>query len=47
MRNFLYKLARLLGDINAIAKGPKATVKRIERRLAGRITGRILGRLFK
>ncbi|WXJ84174.1 hypothetical protein MTBGP_09640 [Moorella thermoacetica] len=35
-RSFLYGLARLLGDIQAISKGPKATARRVGRRAAGR-----------
>ncbi len=46
-RSFLYGLARLLGDISAVSKGPKATAKRIGRRAAGKATGRMLRRLFK
>jgi len=46
-RGFLYGLAKLLGDIQAVNKGPKAVAKRIARRSAGRATGRILGRFFK
>jgi hypothetical protein len=46
-RSFLYGMARLLGDISAISKGPKATAKRIGRRVAGKATGRFMGKLFK
>ncbi len=46
-RGLLYGLARLLGDMSAVSKGPKATAKRVGRRAAGKATGRILGRLFK
>lgn len=46
-RGLLYGLARLLGDISAVSKGPKAATKRIGRRVAGRATGKMLGRLFK
>lgn len=46
-RGFLYSLARLLGDIQAISRGPKATARRIGRRAAGKAAGRMLGRLFK
>lgn len=46
-RGVLYSLARLLGDIQAVSKGPKATAKRIGRRVAGKVTARMLGRLFK
>ena len=44
-RGFLYFLARILGDINAVKKGKVS--KRIGRRVAGKITGRGLGKLFK
>lgn len=45
LRNILYKLARLLGDVNAIQKG-KIT-QRILRRGAGKITGRFFQKIFK
>lgn len=35
-RSFLYTLARLLGDINAVRRGPKAVGKRIANKLIGR-----------
>jgi hypothetical protein len=44
-RSFLYMLARLLGDVNAVQKGRVG--RRIGRRVAGRATGRGLGRLFR
>lgn len=44
-RGFLYTLAKILGDINAIQKGTMG--KRLARRAAGKATGRALGRLFK
>jgi hypothetical protein len=44
-RGFLYWLARLLGDVNAVQKGRVG--KRVGRRIAGRFTGKWLGRLFK
>ncbi len=44
-RGLLYKLARLLGDINAVQKGKVG--RRIGRRTAGRATGRTLRKLFK
>ncbi len=46
-RGFLYFLARLLGDFNAIRKGPKATVKRVQRRIVGRAVGKAMRKLFK
>jgi hypothetical protein len=45
LRSFLYTLARLMGDINAVQKGKAG--RRIGRRLAGKATGRGLGKLFK
>lgn len=45
IRSILYKLAKFLGDVNAVQKG-KVT-KRIGRRVSGKITGRFLGKLFK
>jgi len=45
MRSFLYKLARIMGDINAVKKGRVG--QRIGRRAVGRATGRSMRRLFK
>jgi hypothetical protein len=47
LRSFLYALARLLGDVQAVRKGPKAVGKRVVRRLAGRAAGRVLRRVLK
>ena len=44
-RSFLYRLARLLGDINAVKKGRVG--RRIGRRATGKATGRLFRRLFK
>lgn len=44
-RDFLYWLARLLGDLNAISKGRVGP--RLARRAAGKVLGRGLGRFFK
>ncbi len=44
-RGFLYRLARILGDLNAVQRGRIG--RRILRRSAGKITGRGLGKLFK
>lgn len=44
-RRFLYWLAKLLGDINAVRRGRVG--RRIARRAAGKATGRGLGKLFK
>lgn len=45
MRNLLYKLARILGDVDAVKKGRVG--KRVGRRVAGRATGKGLGKLFR
>ncbi|MEG8945781.1 hypothetical protein [Rosettibacter firmus] len=45
LRNILYTLARLLGDVNAIKKGKIG--ERILRRSAGRITGKFLQKIFR
>lgn len=47
LRSILYGLARLLGDFNAILKGPGAVGKRLMRRGAGKLTGRTLGKIFR
>ncbi len=44
-RGWLYFIARLLGDVNAVKKGKVG--KRIARRAAGKATGKALGKLFK
>lgn len=44
-RNLLYKLARLMGDVNAAKKGRMG--QRIGRRAAGRASGKGLGKLFR
>lgn len=44
-RGFLYWLARLLGDVNAVRRGRVG--QRIARRAVGRKVGRVLGRRFR
>jgi hypothetical protein len=44
-RGWLYRLARLLGDVQAVEKG--RIPRRIVRRVAGKVTGRFLRKLFK
>ena len=44
-RSFLYKLARILGDINAVKRGRVG--RRVGRRVTGRATGRGFRKLFK
>lgn len=45
MRSLLYKLARIMGDVNAVKKGKVG--RRVGRRAAGKATGRGLSKLFK
>lgn len=45
MRSWLYLIAALLGDINAIEKG--RVPRRVGRRIAGKATGRALGKVFR
>ncbi|MCC5841876.1 MAG: hypothetical protein JJT96_17305 [Opitutales bacterium] len=44
-RSFLYALARLLGDVNAVKRGRVG--RRIGRRVVGRAAGKGMGRLFR
>ena len=44
MRSFLYWLARLLGDINAVRRN--RVPQRLARRGLGRLTQRLLGRII-
>ena len=44
-RGFLYLLAKLLGDFNAVRKGKVG--QRIARRLTGKGLGRLMGRIFR
>jgi hypothetical protein len=44
-RSSLYKLARLLGDINAVQRGKVG--KRVTRRVVGKAAGRQMGRWLK
>lgn len=48
IRSFLYRLARLLGDLSAIMSGnPKKVGRRIYNRAVGRAMSRVTRRLFK
>lgn len=45
-RSFLYTLAKLLGDVNAVRRGRVG--RRIGRRVAGRVVGKqVFRRMFK
>lgn len=43
IRSLLYGTAKVLGDVNAVAKGKIG--KRIKNRLLGKVTGKILKKL--
>jgi len=45
LRNALYKVARIMGDVNAVKRGKVG--KRVARRAAGKATGRTLRKLIK
>jgi hypothetical protein len=45
IRRSLYQAGRLLGDVQAISKGPAAMAKRAERRLAWRMAAKVLRKL--
>jgi len=44
-RGSLYKLARILGDVQAVRRGRVG--RRVGRRVAGKFLGRGMGRLFR
>lgn len=47
-RGILYKVARLLGDYQAVKSGSsKKMAKRVGRRATGKILGKGMGKLFK
>ena len=45
LRGFLYGLAKLMGDANAVKKGKVG--KRVTRRVAGKATGRTMRKILK
>jgi hypothetical protein len=47
-RGLLYKVARLLGDVQAVSSGSsKKMTKRVGRRVTGRAAGKAMRKLFK
>jgi len=44
-RGFLYGLAKIMGDVNAVKKGKVG--KRVVRRTAGKATGRTMRKILK
>jgi hypothetical protein len=45
LRSALYRTARMMGDFNALRRGPRAVVKRVERKLLWRIAGRFINKI--
>lgn len=47
-RGWLYFIAKILGDVQAVrSKRKGAITRRIGRRIAGKMTGRLLGKMFR
>lgn len=46
-RGFFYQLARLLGDVNAVVKGPEAIAKRYGRKMLYKTFGKEVNKLMK
>lgn len=46
-RGVFYQLARLLGDVNAVTKGPKAIAKRYGRKMLYKTFGKEVNKLLK
>jgi hypothetical protein len=47
-RGFLYKLAKFLGDFQAVKSGSSKKIgKRVGRRVAGKATGKMMRKIFK
>jgi hypothetical protein len=47
VRRELYRGARLIGDLEAVDRGPTAVVKRVERRWLWRLVGRVLNKVTR
>ena len=47
LRSALYKAARLLGDVNAVSRGPKAIIKRKARKFGYKKFARIMNKWVK
>jgi hypothetical protein len=46
-RGFFYQLTRLLGDVNAVSRGPEAMAKRYGRKMLYRTFSKGINKLFK
>lgn len=47
LRSMLYRIARLMGDVRAIRRGPRAIARRAARKGLMRIAGRAINRMIK
>jgi hypothetical protein len=45
IRRSAYRTARVLGDFEAVQKGPQAVERRVLRKVLGRLFGRLLRRI--
>ncbi len=45
IRSALYKISKILGDVNAVQKGTIG--KRVMRRAAGKASGKLMKKIFK
>lgn len=45
LRSALYRLARFLGDLNTLHRGPRASMKRLVRKALGRAAGKAINRI--
>lgn len=45
MRSLLYSIARAIGDAKAVSKGPRAIVKREERKILGRLASKVISKI--
>ncbi|WP_165274978.1 hypothetical protein [Thermotoga sp. Ku-13t] len=46
-RSFFYALARLIGDVQAVRRGPRAVAKRLARRAAWKAAGRAMRKILR
>ncbi len=45
IRRDAYRVGRILGDVQAVQRGPTAIAKRVERKWIGRLFGRLVSRI--
>ena len=47
LRSWLYRLASLMGDVNAVRRGPEAILKRVARKSATRQASQLINKLLR